>query len=125
MHLDHLILRVADAAVSARFYRDTLGLCEEPGPGPLRVLRVDAGTTLDLLQAPPRDAVHLAFRLDRAGFERVRAGLDARGIAYGASPFQRDGRSGLQHGAMGAAESLYFSDPDGHNLEIRSHEPNA
>ncbi|QWP77017.1 VOC family protein [Lysobacter sp. K5869] len=123
MHLDHLILRVADAAASARFYRDALGLREEPGPAPFRVLRVDAGTTLDLLQEAPRDAAHLAFRLDRAGFERVRANLDALGVAYGASPFQRDGRSGRQYGAMGAAEALYFFDPDRHNLEIRTHEP--
>lgn len=122
MHLDHLILRVADAAASARFYRDILGLHEEPAGASLRVLRVDAGTTLDLLQEPPRDSVHLAFRLDRAAFERVRERLFAQRIAYGAAPFQRDGRSGPQAGAMGVAESLYFFDPDRHNLEVRTHE---
>ena len=123
MQLDHLILRVRDTTASARFYGHILGLRHEGQAGPFDVLRVDDGSTIDLLGEPPRDPAHLAFRLSRAGFEGVRQRLHADGIAYGGDPFTRDGRSAAQFGARGWAEALYFHDPDLHNIEVRCDEP--
>ena len=122
LELDHLILRVRDAQASARFYAQLLGLRHEGHAAPFEVLRVGPGTTLDLLEQPPADAAHLAFRLDRLAFEAVRARLDGLGIAFGGGPFVRDGGVAPQQGALGWAEALYFSDPDGHSIEVRTHD---
>ncbi|KAF0812057.1 hypothetical protein IGB42_03334 [Andreprevotia sp. IGB-42] len=120
--LDHLIVRVSDPLRSARFYEQLLGFAHEHNGGPFEIVRVNAATTLDLLGEPPKDAMHLAFTLDRASFEGVRARLLARGIAYGGQPFTRDGRVALQQGAHGWADSLYFYDLDQHNIEVRTHD---
>lgn len=122
LELDHLVLRVSDAPASARFYQQVLGLQHEGASGPFEVLRFNAGGTLDLLAAPPQDPMHLAFRLDRAAFDSVRTRLQQMGIAFGGQPFARDGRPAPQRGACGWAESLYFFDPDHHNIEVRTHE---
>ena len=120
--LDHLILRVSDAQASARFYERILGLRRDGFCEPFEVLRVSGGTTLDLLAEVPRDPAHLAFRLDRPGFDAVRTCLQAEGIVFGGDPFVRDGRTAPQLGALGWGESLYFSDPDGHSIEVRTHD---
>lgn len=119
--LDHLILPVRDAAASARFYRDVLGFAHEGRRGPFEVVRVNADLTLDLMQRTPPEGTHLAFHLDREAFDAVRERLVERGIAYGAGPFDRDGRvAANDYGARGNALALYFYDPDRHNLEIRT-----
>lgn len=48
---------------------------------------------------------HLAFRADAAHFARARQALDARGIT-------------LVFQDHGIAHSMYFHDPDGHELEV-------
>lgn len=123
LQLDHLILRVGDAQASARFYEKLVGLRREGHAGPFEVLRVNDDCTIDLLPEPPKDPVHLAFCMDRRAFDGVRERLRAAGVAFGGDPFVRDGRSAPQAGARGRAEALYFFDPDGHNLEVRTHEP--
>ena len=55
---------------------------------------------------------HIAFRVDRETFERARHDLEARGIT---TTFQ-------DHTA---AHSLYFSDPDGYQLEITTYDVSA
>jgi len=120
--LDHLIVRVSNPQVSAHFYEQLLGFAREGKGGPFEVLRVNEATTLDLLGEPPKDAMHLAFALDRASFEDVRARLQAHGIAFGGQPFTRDGRSAPQQGARGWADALYFYDLDQHNIEVRTHD---
>lgn len=120
--IDHLILRVRNTSASVQFYRQLLGLRHEGRAGPFEVLRVNEGSTLDLLAEAPKDSLHLAFRLDRAAFEAVHARLRRMGIAFGGDPWLRDGRAAQQQGAHGWAEALYFYDPDHHNIEVRTHE---
>jgi catechol 2,3-dioxygenase-like lactoylglutathione lyase family enzyme len=52
---------------------------------------------------------HLAFRVDGSNFARARERLEARGISVS---FQ-------DHGI---AHSIYFHDPDGHQLEITTYD---
>ncbi|MES2069203.1 MAG: VOC family protein [Pseudomonadota bacterium] len=122
--LDHLILRVRDPAASARFYQEVLGFRHEGRAGPFELVRVNEGLTLDLMGEAPRDPVHLAFCLNRANLDAVHRRLVERSIAFGSAPFDRSGGP-LQksQGARGMADAWYFYDPDGHNLEVRSHEP--
>ena len=120
--LDHVALTVRDVARSVAWYRDVLGLerrYEEVwGDYPAVV---GAGTTSLALfpasvpdPAPPvgRDVLsvrHIAFRVDRATFDRARGDLAARGLA----PTFQD---------HAAAHSLYFTDPDGHQLELTTYD---
>lgn len=120
--IDHLILRVRDAKVSVNFYRRLLGLGYEGSAAPFEVLRVNDGSTLDLLAEAPKDPMHLAFCLDRSAFEGVRERLQAMAVPFGGGPFVRDGRSAAQWGARGRAEALYFFDPDRHNIEVRTYD---
>ena len=119
--IDHVALTVRDVPRSVAWYRDVLGLERqyEEVWGDFPAI-VGAGTTaLALFPArgpdpgPPGGEVlgmrHIAFRVDRATFEAARAHLAAHGIA----PTFQDHT---------AAHSLYFADPDGHQLEITTYE---
>ena len=121
MQIDHLILRVTDAARSAGFYRQVLGLTRESEP-PFDVLRLSDDSVIDLLAQTPKDPAHLALVLDRNAFEAVRQRLQKLGIPFGGDPFTRDGRVASQYGARGWADALYFHDPDHHNIEVRTYD---
>ncbi|SFL14897.1 VOC family protein [Lysobacter sp. cf310] len=116
--LDHLILRVADPQASLRFYREVFGFESEHVAA--CAFRINAHCIVDLLRHSAPERQHLAFAFDRHGFDAVLARLRARELAYGGAPFARDSQAdALAPGARGWARSLYFYDPDGHNLELR------
>ena len=122
--LDHIILRVGDPTASARFYQEVLGFRHEGRAGPFEVVRVNESFTLDLMGEPPSDLVHLAFCHDRISFDAVHRNLGKRSIAFGSTPFDREGGPlAKSQGARGMADAWYFYDPDGHNLEVRCYEP--
>lgn len=120
--IDHVALTVRDVARSVAWYREVLGLerRHEEVWGDFPAV-VGAGTTALALfptrvpepgPPPGRDVLsvrHIAFRVDGDTFARARAHLEARGIA----PTFEDHT---------AAHSLYFTDPDGHQLEITTYE---
>ena len=120
--IDHVALTVRDVPRSVAWYRDVLGLERryEDVWGDFPAV-VGAGTTALALfpvrvpepgPPPGREVLsvrHIAFRVDRATFAQARAHLEARGIV----PRFED---------HAAAHSLYFADPDGHQLEITTYE---
>lgn len=123
--IDHVALAVRDVAASARWYAEVLGLerrfAEVWGDFPAVVC---AGSTCLALfplgtdrpqPPPPRGTLavrHVAFRVDRTNFARAQAALRKRGIAF----------TTADHAA---ALSVYFADPDGHQLEITTYERGA
>ena len=123
--IDHVALAVRDVPASARWYAEVLGLerrfADVWGDFPAVVC---AGVTClalfpvgtDRPQPPPARGTlamrHVAFRVDRVNFARAQAALVARGIAYRVEDHA-------------AALSLYFADPDGHQLEITTYERGA
>lgn len=121
--LDHLILPCREPLESAAFYRRVLGFEHEGRAGPFEVVRVGPGLTVDLIRQAPRERMHLAFETDRAGFDRVYRFLCDSGMSFGGSPFDRSRHGpGQTLGARGMGDSLYFDDPDGHNIEVRCYE---
>ena len=105
-------IRVKELVRAEAFYLDVLGL--EPG---LRdearnwhFLRVGGGSGMVVLQEDTGDwpTQHLAFAVDPAELERAVGALEERGVAT---------KGPITHDWM-PATSLYFSDPDGHELEL-------
>jgi catechol 2,3-dioxygenase-like lactoylglutathione lyase family enzyme len=118
-----MILRVRSQTESVRFYQQVLAFRHEGRAGPFDILRVHEGFTLDLMEQVPHDPVHLAFCLQRAAFETIHGRLVQLNIPLGNGPFDRSGGPAAKSlGARGMADSLYFYDPDEHNIEIRTYE---
>ncbi len=120
--IDHVALTVRNVARSVAWYQAVLGLerryADVWGECPA-VLGVGS-TSVALFPArvpdpapPPGHDVlsirHIAFRVDRAAFDQARGELETHGV----SPSFADHT---------AAHSLYFTDPDGHQLEITTYD---
>jgi catechol 2,3-dioxygenase-like lactoylglutathione lyase family enzyme len=120
--LDHVAIAVRDVERSVEWYRDVLGLerrHEVWGSYPAMVCAGSSCVALFPIDGdeshpapgPETDTMlHLAFRADRPGFERAQAELREREIEF---EFQ-------DHDI---AHSIYFRDPDGHELEITTYDP--
>jgi catechol 2,3-dioxygenase-like lactoylglutathione lyase family enzyme len=120
--IDHIALAVSDVERSVAWYKEVLGLERryEEAWGSYPAM-VGVGTTsialfpvdgTEVKPSPGRNVLamrHFAFRADRANFDRARRELSQRGI-----PLEQ------QH--HGVSESIYFRDPDGHEVEITTYE---
>ena len=119
--LDHVAIGVADVERSRRFYAEVLGLERAHEAWDVPVVMAANGTGVAIFSrdlhpsAAPDDAeppairiLHIAFRVDREGFERARAELAERGLEVDFSDH------GISH-------SIYFDDPDGHQLELTTY----
>ncbi len=121
-HIDHVALAVRDVQRSVAWYREVLGMerrhQEAWGDYPAVVTAGETSLALFPCESPnpkPRpdhDTIamrHVAFAVDRAGFETARERFKELGIES-------------QFSDHGIAHSLYISDPDGHMLEITTYE---
>jgi catechol 2,3-dioxygenase-like lactoylglutathione lyase family enzyme len=85
--------------------------------GPFLPVDLGNGVTLDHREKrdEPIQSQHYAFLVPDERFDPVIARLEALGVTYFADPGHRDpGRTNDMFGGRG----VYFSDPDGHNLEV-------
>ena len=125
--IDHLILKVNDAAASVAFWVEVMGFTSEGERPPFSVVRVSDGFVLQLAAWGTEGNEHLAFELSRPEFDAVFTRVKQRGIPYGES-FHAVGTNtgpGVEHGARGEAPTLYFKDPNNHLIEIRTYEEPA
>ena len=121
--LDHIILPVADAERSVRFYYKTLGFKYEP----VALVRVSPTTVLQLIQRAPETSQHLAFSMSRVEFDRTLERLKADGIPFGddfeprpvqvigfEAAFGREGfqQQNLEHAPGNPHHALIFADAD-------------
>jgi len=119
--LDHVVLRVADTARSAQFYRQLLGCHEERRVEEIGLVQLRAGDSLiDLLPvdatpaAPTRVAGnldHFCLLIDPFDLGLIRQRCAQLGIAC-EEPKRR-------YGATGYGPSIYLHDPDGNKLELK------
>lgn len=121
VQLDHLILAVNDIGRSVTFYGDILGFSHDGETPPFAVLRVNDGFTLQLAPWGTKGGEHLAFAMTREEFDATFGRIRASEIPFGGT-FSGVGSMqgpGVEVGARGPADTLYFFDPDRHLIEIR------
>ena len=119
--IDHVALSVGDVQRSAQWYIDVLGFERQRGDVwgdyPVFVGKNDAAIALfpirkkeDSGSTPAATRVlHFAFRADRKNFLSAQEELKSRGIEFEFQDHQ------ISH-------SIYFDDPDGHEIEITTYE---
>jgi catechol 2,3-dioxygenase-like lactoylglutathione lyase family enzyme len=119
--LDHIALAVQDVEQSVKWYVEVLGL-ERQHRGawngvPQFVGKGATGLALFPLRASENSSgevkrvrvLHFALRANRENFQRAQKELKQRGIAFRFEDHD-------------IAHSIYFRDPDGHDLEITTYE---
>ena len=120
--IDHVALAVRDVVRSVAWYQEVLGLerrYEEAWGDYPAVVGIGA-TAIALFPVqssnpkprPDRDVLamrHLAFRANAENFARAQRELTDRGVEF---EFQNHG----------IANSIYFHDPDGHEIEITTYD---
>ena len=116
IQLNHTIVKARDPRASAELLAALLGRGAPVAYGPFLGVEIDNGVTLDFMHVDGQiDWQHYAFLVSEGEFDEIFGRIRERGITYWADPgHQRPGE--INHGDGG--RGFYWSDPDGHNLEI-------
>ncbi|MGH9057192.1 MAG: VOC family protein [Acidimicrobiales bacterium] len=115
VQLDHTIVPSRDKHASAHFLTRLLGL-DPPGEfGHFVTVEVANGVSLDYDDATDVRPQHFAFLVGDEDFDPIFERVKAEGITYYPDPsHRRPGEINTRDGGRG----FYFSDPDGHNMEV-------
>ena len=91
--------------------------------GSFAVVRVNEDFTLDFVVKGKFRPQHFAFAMDGPEFEKVFGQIKDAGIAYGDGPYDVSNMKGpsTTQGARGEGKAVYFRDPNGHILEIKTY----
>jgi glyoxylase I family protein len=123
--IDHVVLRVVDLDLMAAFYIDVLGARWEKKQEEIGLYQLRVGSALiDLVPidgklgamggAAPgkegRNVDHICYRVLPWDADSVLAHLAAHGI---------EAEVVSRYGAEGAGPSIYLSDPEGNNIELK------
>ena len=125
-HIDHLVLRVRNIDAMRRFYCDVLGATHVAWRRKFGMSHLRMGTAmLDLVTvdgplgrqggaAPGREGRnldHLCLRVEPFDQEAIVAHLKRHGVAVG--------EIRERYGAEGNGTSIYLTDPEGNNVELK------
>jgi len=116
VQLNHTIVWCRDKRTSANFLHEILGLAAPVRFGPLLVIELSNGVSLDFYEKDGEiTSQHYAFLVGEDAFDPIFERIRARGLEYWADPAKScPGKINRNDGGRG----LYFEDPDGHFLEI-------
>lgn len=116
VELNHTIVWCRDKDRSSAFLVKLLGLPEPVPFGPMLVVKLGNGVSLDYYESDGDIASqHYAFLLGEDEFDQVFGRVRGQGLQYWADPgCKRPGEIYRHSGGRG----VYFEDPDGHFLEV-------
>ena len=114
--LNHTIVWCRDKKKSSAFLVDLLDLKKPVAFGPMLVIQLANGVSLDFYEQEGKiSSQHYAFLVTEEEFDRAFARIKALGLDYWADPGkERPGEIYRLHGGRG----VYFDDPDKHLLEV-------
>jgi len=116
VQLNHTIVSCRDQQRSAAFLTGILGLPPATSFGHFLVVEADNGVSLDFAETEGEiTAQHYAFLVGEEEFDAAFGRIRERELDYWADPGQTQ-RGTVNHRDGG--RGLYFTDPDGHLLEI-------
>ncbi len=122
--LDHTIVPVRDRDEAAEFYSRIFGFENLGERGPNLAVRVNDSTHLYFRNSDDFRSIHYAFAMEPGEFEAVFTNIRDSGIPYRGNPSEQDslnGQPGMTFGAKGMGKAVYFEDPNGHVLEIKTY----
>ena len=121
--LDHTIVPVRDREEAVEFYHRIFGFEDMGEVGPFMAVRVNETFTLDFRKEEDLQNIHYPFAMEPDEFETAFANIRDSGIAYGDGPYTQDNMKGpgMTMGAKGMGKAVYFKDPSGHTLEIKTY----
>jgi len=121
--LDHTIVAAKDQAATVAFYVKILGFKDEGMFWDFAVVRVNESLTLDFIASKEFSSRHFAFAMDKNEFETVFGRIREAKIPYGDGPHDIENMKGPgeTQGARGMGKAVYFCDPNGHVLEIKTY----
>ena len=114
--LNHTIVWCRDKKKSSAFLVDLLGLQKPVAFGPMLVVQLENGVSLDFYEQEGKiSSQHYAFLVSEKEFDQVFTRIKGLGLKYWADPGkERAGEIYRLHGGRG----VYFDDPDEHLLEV-------
>jgi catechol 2,3-dioxygenase-like lactoylglutathione lyase family enzyme len=118
--LDHMIVFARDREVSAAYLAEMLGAPAPKQAGHFTQVQIDHGLTMDFMTASGNVSMqHYAFLVSEAQFDASFAKIKARQQTYWADPYRKRPNEVNTFGGNGG-RLVYFEDPSGHFLEIRT-----
>jgi catechol 2,3-dioxygenase-like lactoylglutathione lyase family enzyme len=117
VQLNHTIVHAKDRDASANFLADILGLPAPRAFGPFMVVSTANGVSLDFISAEDHEIIveHYAFLVSEPEFDEIFARIKARNLDHFADP-RRTQKGQINHHDGG--RGVYWTDPNGHVLEI-------
>ncbi len=115
VRLNHTIVYCRDQDASASLLCELLGLAAPTHYGPFSVVQVANEVSLDFLEGAAVHPQHYAFLVEEEEFDQIHQRILDRAISYWADPGQTRAQ---QINTNDGGRGLYWSDPDGHVLEI-------
>ena len=120
VELNHIVIPSRQKVASAQFLAEILGLAPPQAVGHFLALRLANGVTLDYDDAEDFRPQHCAFLVTDEEFDAIFDRVASAGITYYADPWHR--HPGVVNQRAGG-RGFYFSDPDGHNMEVFTKPP--
>ena len=127
VEMDHIVIRVKDVEGAIQFYTEVLGLAPHrvdqyrAGEVPFPCARINDHTIIDLKPWPDEEPVgdgrrnldHYCLAIEPTDMVQLAEGLRAQGVTVTSeAPGQRSG-------ARGMATSIYITDWEGNQIELR------
>ena len=124
--LDHTIVPVRDREEAVEFYSRIFGFEDLGEVGPFLAVRVNDSLNFDFSASDDFRSIHYAFAMTPEEFNTAFTRIRESGIPYGDSPFDMDNMKGpgirlRRTGAKGLRKAVYFKDPSGRVLEIKTY----